>query len=82
MATGLNEKYFHKAGFDADKLAAAIAKYLPKIEPAYHPSVIQSANKLITRYGMDARLTNIRYMAYMLATASHEAREIIKFQNQ
>jgi hypothetical protein len=53
MATGLNEKYFHKAGFDADKLAAAIAKYLPKIEPAYHPSVIQSANKLITRFGLD-----------------------------
>jgi hypothetical protein len=79
MSISLNDKYFYNSGFDRSRLSQALTTYLPRIEPAYHPTVMQTAERLIVRLGSDARVTDIRFMAYMLATAGHEAREINKF---
>jgi hypothetical protein len=80
MATGLNKTYFHNKGFDQTKLREGIFGFLPKHQPNYAPTAAESATTLINRLGADARVTDLRFMAYMLATACHESREIKKFQ--
>ena len=80
MANGLNAQYSYNRGFDQGKLQEGIFSFLPKHQPGYAPTAAECAVKLINRLGRDARVTDLRYMAYMLATACHEAREIKKFQ--
>ncbi len=80
MASGLNATYFYNRGFDQVKLQEGVFSFLPKHQPGYAPTAAECAMTLINRLGRDARVTDLRYMAYMLATACHEAREIKKFQ--
>lgn len=79
MADNLNGKYFHNKGFDQKKLQEGVLGFLPKHQPGYAPTAAECALTLINRLGADVRVTDLRYMAYMLATACHEAREIKKF---
>jgi hypothetical protein len=80
MAGGLNAQYFYNRGFDQAKLQEGIFQFLPKHQPGYAPTAAECATTLINRLGRDGRVTDLRYMAYMLATACHESREIKKFQ--
>jgi hypothetical protein len=80
MAKGLNEKYFYNKGFDQTKLVEGIANFLPKHVPDYAPTAQETSLAIINRLASDARVTDIRYMAYMLATACHETRRIASFQ--
>ena len=77
---GLNQKYFHNAGFDRAKLQDGL--------PAVMKSGMSGANigvstplalNLIERLGADRRVTDVRYIAYMLATVTHESRELRTF---
>jgi hypothetical protein len=79
MAGGLNAKFRHTDGFDPAKLQIGLTKFLPKHEPNYAPTAFETSSRIITRLGLDARVTDIRYMAYMLATACHEARQVKTF---
>jgi hypothetical protein len=80
MATGLNQTYLYIKGFDQAKLSEGIFKFLPKHQPGYAPTAAECATTLINRLAADPRVPDLRYMAYMLATACHESREIKKFQ--
>lgn len=80
MASGLNAQYSYSRGFDQIKLQEGVFSFLPKHQPGWAPTAAECAVKLINRLGRDARVTDLRFMAYMLATACHEAREIKKFQ--
>jgi hypothetical protein len=79
MATGLNTTYLYNKAFDPIKLQEGIFSFLPKHQPGYAPTAAEHATILINRLAVDPRVPDIRYMAYMLATACHEAREIKKF---
>lgn len=54
--------------------------FLPKYQPGYAPTAAECAMNLINRLAGDTRVTDLRFMAYMLATACHESREIKKFK--
>jgi hypothetical protein len=79
MATGLNATYLYNKGFDQTKLREGIFNFLPQHQPGYAPTAAEHATTLINRLAVDPRVPDIRYMAYMLATACHESREIKKF---
>jgi hypothetical protein len=79
MATGLNTTYLYNKAFDPIKLQEGIFSFLPKHQPGYAPTAAEHATILINRLAVDPRVPDIRYMAYMLATACHESREIKKF---
>ena len=80
MASGLNALYNYSRGFDQAKLQQGIFQFLPKHQPGYAPTAAECAVKLVNRLGRDPRVTDLRFMAYMLATGCHESREIKKFQ--
>ena len=79
MASGLNKKYFWNKGFDPRKLVTGIAAALAKHVPGSGPEATPDGVRLVNAMSADARITDIRYMAYMLATACKEAREIRKY---
>ncbi len=79
MPNGLNTQYLHVKGFDPAKLQTGIFEFLRKHQPGYAPTAAETSTRIINRLGSDPRVTDIRYMAYMLATACHEAKEIKKF---
>ena len=79
MPSGLNQTYLYVKGFDQTKLRGGIFNFLPKHQPGYAPTAAGCATTLINRLAVDPRVRDIRYMAYMLATACHESREIKKF---
>ncbi len=79
MPSGLNQTYLYVKGFDQTKLREGIFNFLPKHQPGYAPTAAECAATLINRLAVDPRVRDIRYMAYMLATACHESREIRKF---
>jgi hypothetical protein len=79
MASRLNANYRYIKAFDPIKLQQGIFSFLPKHQPGYAPTAAEHATVLINRLAVDPRVPDIRYMAYMLATACHEAREIKKF---
>jgi hypothetical protein len=79
MATGLSTTYLYNKAFDPIKLQEGIFSFLPKHQPGYAPTAAEHATILINRLAVDPRVPDIRYMAYMLATACHESREIKKF---
>ncbi len=78
--TGFAQKYLHTQGFDQVKLAKEIGPFIQKHVRSAAPNAVELSLKTINRLGADSRVTDIRYMAYMLATASHESRETRHFQ--
>ncbi len=80
MANDFNAKYFYNRGFDQAKLLQGVFQFLPKHQPGYAPTAAECAMTLINRLACDPRANDLRFMAYMLATACHESREIKKFQ--
>ena len=76
MASGLNYKYFHNSGFDAVKINGGTNALLRKHVQGVHPETLGIATTLIGKLAADSRVTDIRYMTYMFATACHEAREL------
>lgn len=78
--SGLNKKYFHNKGFDRAKLTVGLGEFLAKKVPAYAPTAHELGLRLIERMAIDARVTDIRHMAYMCATACHETKQIRKLQ--
>lgn len=76
MATGLMAKYQWSGGFDQAKLIANIATILSNHVPGYGPEAPSDALRLITRLATDNRVTDLRAMAYMLATAARESKKI------
>jgi hypothetical protein len=79
MANGLNQKYRHSGGFDDAMLVVGIRDILAKHSPGSHAMSQDNCLALIKRLSVDARVTDIRYMAYMLATVTKEARELRTF---
>lgn len=79
MPTGLNKKYFHNTGFDQTKLSAQIGVFLQKHVKGHAPNASELSLKIINRLALDARVNDLRYMAYMLATACHESKETRPF---
>ena len=73
MASGYNAPYSYSQGFDQVKLQEGVFSFLPKHQPGYAPTAAECAVKLINRLGRDACVTDLRFMAHMLATACHEA---------
>jgi hypothetical protein len=69
---GLNQKYFHDKGFDQKKLDVGIAAFMVNEPSAQNHTSDSAANlaKIVNRLAVDARVTDIRWMAYMLATVT------------
>ena len=80
MASGFNAQYSYSRKFDQVKLQEGIFSFPPKHQSGYAPTAAECAVKLINRLSCDARVADLRFMAYMSATACHESREITKFQ--
>ena len=78
--TGLTQKYRHELGFDPIKLSKEIGPFIQKHVKGAAPNAVELSLRTINRLGADPRVTDIRYMAYMLATACHESRETRHFQ--
>jgi hypothetical protein len=74
---GLNGKYFYNATFDSQKLSKALGDFMSSQALTKGFGLDSKANgeRMINRMGLDARLTDIRFMAYMLGTVVVEARE-------
>jgi hypothetical protein len=79
---GLNLKYAYLQLFDATKLALGISSFLntQPLARGHGPDAAANATKTINRLSMDARVNDIRFMAYMLATIMVEARETQPYQ--
>jgi len=56
--------------FDQDKFAALYKEQFPK--PAQTPSPITGCGKLLAAITSDPEVTDVRWVAYMLATVKHE----------
>ncbi len=78
MAAGLLEKYRHTRGFVPQKISAGLPRVLATMG-GLAPTTEPNALALISKLGADPRVTDIRAMAYILATVSIESREIRKF---
>jgi hypothetical protein len=78
--SGLSKKYFHNKGFDKTKLSNGVRGFLAKKVPGYAPTAQELGLRLIERMAIDARVTDIRHMAYMCATACHETKKIRTLQ--
>jgi hypothetical protein len=76
---GLTQKYRHSAGFNEAVVAAGVPLILAKYSPGTHSSSVTNCMRLVRQLGADARVTDVRYVAYMLATATKEARELREF---
>lgn len=76
MATGLLDKYRWNSGFDQAKLTLGVPGVLAKHVPGHGPEALADSLRLIMRLGSDARVNDIRAMAYMLATAAVESKKI------
>jgi hypothetical protein len=76
---GLTQKYRHSSGFAEATVAAGIPLILAKYSPGTHSMSVTNCVGLIRQLGADARVSDIRYIAYMLATATKEARELREF---
>ncbi len=78
--SGLNEKYVISAvdNFDQSRLLAVIAEFAPTTG-LYAPVVRDLTLKLVNKMAVDARVTDIRWMAYMLATACHETKHHVAY---
>jgi hypothetical protein len=74
---GLNAKYLYRQLFDATRLTTGISKFLSTqpLAQGNGPDSAANAAKTINRLSLDARVNDIRFMAYMLATIMVEARE-------
>lgn len=79
MAKGLNEKYRHTRGFDPAKLLTGVTQFIQSNSAGTANVSSTNAITLINKMALDNRLTDIRYMAYMLATVFIESRETQKF---
>jgi hypothetical protein len=79
--TGFTQKYLHKHGFDQVKLNKELGPFIQKHVKGAAPNAVELSLRTINRLGADQRVTDIRYMAYMLATACHESRETRRFQS-
>jgi hypothetical protein len=79
MAGGLNEKYAWSGRFDENKVSTALPALLSKHVPGHGPEALGDALRLVKRLAQDARITDIRYMAYMLATAAKESKKIKQY---
>jgi hypothetical protein len=76
---GLNEKYRYLRAFDSAKLAAGIVTVLSQIDLARGHTQNSPTNllRVIERLAIDARVGDIRWMAYMLSTITAESRELV-----
>lgn len=81
---GLNEKYFYNKSFDPQKLSEGITKFLIDEPLARNHTPESGANlaKVANRLALDARVADIRWMAYMLATVTPESREVQAIQRE
>ncbi len=77
--TGFTQKYRHTAGFNEAIIAAGIPLILAKYSPGAHSISQTNGVALVRQLGADARVTDIRHAAYMLATSTKEARELREF---
>jgi hypothetical protein len=76
MATGLLEKYRWTGGFDQGKLTLGVPGVLAKHIPGHGPEALADTLRLVTRLGTDGRVSDIRAMVYMMATAARESKKI------
>lgn len=80
MASDLIKKYFWNQGFDQQKLMSLLPGALSKKTTLYGPDSIADALQLTNKMIVDARITDIRFMAYMLATVCHESAQTKKYR--
>lgn len=71
------EKYFHAGPFDRAKIRSEFIAKFSK-EPRYNSASINDLDTLIGFIEADSRITDIRWMAYMLATAYWETSHLVK----
>jgi len=72
----LNEKYKWHGKFDETKVSAALPALLARFVPGFGPEAPGDALRLIRKLAVDPRLSDLRFMAYMLATAAKESKKI------
>lgn len=79
---GLNQKYFYNKAFEQRQLSEGISKFLIDEPLAKNHTPESGANlaRLANRLSLDSRVTDIRWMAYMLATITPESRELQAIQ--
>jgi hypothetical protein len=76
---GLNEKYKWAGRFDEIRVTLALPALLARHVPGYGPEAPGDALRLIRMLAQDPRITDLRYMAYMLATAATESKKIKQY---
>jgi hypothetical protein len=76
---GLNKKYAWLERFDENLMSTMLPALLSRHVPNYGPEAIGDTLRLIRRITRDPRITDIRYMAYMLATAAKESKKIKQY---
>ena len=72
-------KYFHAGPFNRAQIRTDYATKLAK-ETHYNSASIPNLERLLAYMEVDARITDIRWMAYMLATAYWETSDPVKIQ--
>lgn len=76
---GLVEKYKWTGRFDETKVTVGLPALLAKHVSGYGPEAPGDALRLIRKLAQDQRITDIRYMAYMLATAAKESKKVKQY---
>jgi hypothetical protein len=79
---GLNANYAYNKNFDQAKLTAGVAKLLTAQPLAKGHTETSPINliRVVNKLATDARVGDIRWMAYMLATITAESRELVQVQ--